>query len=110
MSSKCNTQGRKEFCGREPTEALSRAVVDEIDDLLQLLIRDREEVAAFGEEEANEAVCVFVGTALPRLVRFGEIDRGVQERFQLSKVSEFRAVVERNAVDRHAMQGIEAGV
>ena len=77
MSSKCN----KNFGRRLPPEALARTVVDEIDNGIELCLRDRAEIEAFGEEETQNIVGVFVRAALPRFMRLANGDNGKHCRF-----------------------------
>ena len=81
----------------EPAEALSRSIVDEIDDLLQLLVRDREEIAALGEEETNDPVHVLVCASLPWGVRLREVNRRSGGLLKLSETGELRTVVKGDA-------------
>ena len=60
--------------GREKTKALTRSVVDELENSLQLAIRNLIEVNAFREEETNEIVDVLIAAPLPRSMRISEIN------------------------------------
>ena len=86
LSSKCNTSGKEKLVGREPAEALSRSIIEQLDGHLKLLVGDSEEVAALGEEETEQAVRVFVGSALPRGVRIGEENRCAGCFFKLAEL------------------------
>lgn len=66
-SSKCKKNLARSF----PTEAFSRAVVQKINDHVQLCLRQRAKIIALWEEKGQQAVRVFVRTALPWLVRLG---------------------------------------
>ena len=100
MSSKCN----KNFGRGLPPEALARTVVDEIDNGIELCLRDRAEIEGFGEAETQNIVGVFVRAALPRFMRLGKIHGGLQILLQKTKFGKFGTVIERNAFDNATAQ------
>ena len=59
----------KDLSRRSPIEALTWTIVDKCFDLSDLLVCYLSEVAALWEEETNNIIDVFVGAALPRLMR-----------------------------------------
>ena len=110
LSSKCNRRRRKNITGRFPAKTLARSRVKEINDGLKILIRKREEVAALGEEESQQAIDVFVGATLPGRMGSGEEDRGIKRFLHLSEPGKLRAVVEREAADRSSFEGGKDGM
>ena len=97
-SSKCNKNLTRSF----PTEALSRAVVQKINDHVQLRLRQRAKIIALREEKPQQSVCVLVSAALPGLVRLGEVHGRPDMFFKKTEFRELRAVVQRNASHRMA--------
>lgn len=95
-SSKCN----KDFAGRFPAEAFAGAVVEKINDHIQLRLGKRAKIRAFREKEPQQAVCVFVRPALPGLVRLGEVYRRAHVLLQQAELRKLRPVVQRNAPHR----------
>ena len=77
MSSKCNTLPRQNLSGSETAEAFSGAVIYQVSHEVNILLRNRPKIRAFWKEEAKEVVGVLVGSVLPGLVGFGEIDEGL---------------------------------
>ena len=94
-SSKCNS--RKNVFWSFPAEAFSRARVDKIDNRIQGLLRNSTEITAFGEEKSQQAVCILICTALPRLVRLGKVDQRVKLLFDLPELRKFTAIIQRDA-------------
>src|SRR5829696_2890264 len=74
-------------------ESAAGAVVEESGDLVALLLGESGEVGAFGEILAEETVGVFVGAALPGVVRGGEVEASVQAARDVLEAVEFGAVV-----------------
>ena len=94
-SSKCNS--RKNVFWSFPAEAFSGARVDKIDNRIQGLLRNSTEITAFGEEKSQQAVCILICTALPRLVRLGKVDQRVKLLFDLPELRKFTAIIQRDA-------------
>ena len=94
-SSKCNS--RKNVFWSFPAEAFSGARVDKIDNRIQGLLRNSTEITAFGEEKSQQAVCILICTALPRLVRLGKVDQRVKLLFDLPELCKFTAIIQRDA-------------
>src|SRR5687767_4515289 len=63
------------FGGSIPSEGLARAAVEEVGDLVEVVLAVDGEVGAFGQELADQAVPVLVGSSLPGGVRVAEVDR-----------------------------------
>ena len=93
---------RKEFSRGSPIETLTWTIVDQIFDLSDLFIGDRREITALGEEETNSIIDVFVGAALPRLMRLCKIDLSMKLLLQPVIVGELRPIVQADAPNRQA--------
>ena len=66
--------------------------------------RNGTEIAALGEEEAEKAVGILIATTLPGLMRLSEEDGSIQHIFEVTELSEFRAIVQRKAENRHSTE------
>ena len=83
-SLKCNASNeillelREDFVGRLEAEDFARAVVQGMLNGSEFLMRDVAQVHAFGQEFADQAVGIFVGTALPRAVGIAKEDVHMQ--------------------------------
>ncbi len=62
------------------------------------------EVKTFTEEKADDVIGILVGAALPGLVGFIKENRCMENLLHPFEVSEFRAVVKRNALDREIFE------
>ena len=71
------------FCGRPPTECLSRSAIQGNCDGLKIVRAVLAEIRALRELLPEEAVRVHVGAALPRAVRITEADRQPREDLQV---------------------------
>ena len=89
-SSKSNKNLARSF----PTEALSRAVVQKINDDVQLRLCQRAKIIALGKEKPQQSVSVLVSAALPGLVRLGEVHGRSDMLFKKTEFRELRAVVQ----------------
>ena len=74
-------------------ENLTRAVVEQVLDMGELLMADLAEVHALGQELAHQAVGVLVGAALPRAVWVAEEDVDLQVGAQGFVQRHLRALV-----------------
>ena len=92
----------KDLSRCSPIEALAWTIVDKRFDLSDLLVCYLSEVAALWEEETNNIIDVFVGAALPRLMRLCKIDLSMKFLLQPVIVGELRSVVQANAPNRQA--------
>ena len=76
------------FMRATPTKTLSWAVVEQVDHVVDLLLRQGFKTPAFGEELPKQAVGVFVRSSLSRCMRVGKVYLGMQlfaEHFMFGK-------------------------
>ena len=79
--------------GGFPAECFSGSFGERLLDEAEFLGRDGGEVGSFGEEVADQAVGVFVGSALPGAVRVTEIDGHSRRQGQLGVAGHLFALV-----------------
>ena len=96
--------GEKKFKRGSPAQAFARTIVDKRFNMRNLVIVDREEVESFWEKEANKIVDVFIGAALPRLMRLSKVNLGIKFVFQITKGGEFRSVIKADASNRQVFE------
>ena len=75
-------------------ESFSGSIVEFLGDGIQVALGECGEVASFGQVLADEAVEIFVGTALPGGVGIGEVDVDAEVFFDAFESGKFQAVVE----------------
>src|SRR4029077_4912307 len=74
-------------------EPFTRPVVKRASDGVAALLRERGHAGAFGHVLADQAVGVFIGAALPRVMRRREVERDARGALELYVVVELGAVV-----------------
>ena len=62
----------KEFLTRSVVEYFSRTIIEIIDHDLYLIFRNFVKVGSLRKKSSNHSISVFIGSTLPRFVRFGE--------------------------------------
>ncbi len=82
-----------DLVGSEEAEAAARTTVQRAGDLVTTGLSEVGQRGAFGEILADETVCIFVGAALPGMVRSGEVDRGAEGALEVHVAVELDAVV-----------------
>src|SRR5258708_28356091 len=102
--------GRKDgaevdFVRGEEAEAAARAVVEVGGDLVAEGLGQMAEGGPLGEILADQAVGIFVGAALPGVVRSGEVDGGAELTFEGLVAVEFDAVVGSDGADLMGLVG-----
>ena len=95
-SSKCNRRIKENFSRGFPAQAFSGAGIDQIDHFLKSLLRQCAEIIAFLVEEAQDIGRVFIGAALPWVVRLSKINGFLQCLPQQLKIRELRSIVQRD--------------
>lgn len=104
MSRKRN---RKKIERREPIKAFSGSGIDKRDDVIKINLGNIGEITALGKEEAKKIVGIFIAASLPRLMRFGEENGSAKLLLQFTELSKLGAVVERKAMNRQPIKGVE---
>ena len=103
-SSKCNTIGAKNFGRRSPSKTFPRAVVDEQNSSIHMLLGDGAKVKPLWEEETQDPIHVFICATLPRLVGLGKINGRPQLSFQCPKFRKLGAIIQTDAPDRKIVE------
>ena len=82
------------FIRGEKIEALTRSVVNQMEDSVQLINRKIGKIGAFREKETQKAINVFITAALPGSMRIGKENFYVGLLFQIFEAKKFGAVVQ----------------
>ena len=85
------------------------SVVQVVDDVVALGLRDQAHARALGQVLSHQAVEVFVAPSLPRVVRRGEVDLHWEALFEQLVVMELGAVVEGDRLEQPAVLSERAG-
>lgn len=62
------------LCSTLVSEDFSGAIINEVDDSLDLFFGDEIEVRSLGKISSNHPVCILIATTFPRVIRTSEID------------------------------------
>jgi len=85
------------------------SVVQVVDDVVALGLRDQAHARALGQVLSHQAVEAFVALSFPRVVRRGEVDLHWEALFEQSVVMELGAVVEGDRLEQPAVLSERAG-
>ena len=90
-------------------QSLPWSVVQVVDDVVALGLRDQAHARALGQVLSHQAVEAFVALSFPRVVRRGEVDLHWEALFEQSVVMELGAVVEGDRLEQPAVLSERAG-